>query len=328
MSSAVRVAWLAILAGFLLPVGGQNATPLVIKEEGSFFVGGETKTLPSGGGDITVNQMYVQYQIPMDAGRHAPVVMVHGCCLSSKTWETTPDGRMGWSEYFVRRNHAVYLTDQVARGRSGFDGTLVAAKPSTIRITTHQMVWSMFRLGPKFNTPWSDGQFPVEAADELYKQIMPDLNATLPDTNPTWANLAALAARLKRAVLMGHSQAGFFPELAAVTNPAGVKGIVSIEMPCGPLPDAQLSLLVRIPILILFGDHLDPAGAYELESCQKFVQQMRQKGGRVELMNLPKMGIKGNSHMLMQDRNNLQIADLILGWIAREVEGRPATKPK
>jgi len=27
------------------------------------------------------------------------------------------------------------------------------------------------------------------------------------------------------------------------------------------------------------------------------------------------MGIRGNSHMLMQDTNNLQLADLILGWI-------------
>src|SRR5262245_45328455 len=73
--------------------------PLVIASQGSFFVGGEKKALPAagggrgfGGGDITVNQMYVQYQIPQDGNRHIPVVMVHGCCLSSKTWETTPDG--------------------------------------------------------------------------------------------------------------------------------------------------------------------------------------------------------------------------------------------
>ena len=76
-----------------------------------------------GGGEITVNQMYVQYQIPMQGERHVPVVMVHGCCLSSKTWETTPDGRMGWDEYFVRQDRSVYLADQVSRARSGFDST-------------------------------------------------------------------------------------------------------------------------------------------------------------------------------------------------------------
>src|SRR5262245_65960680 len=109
--------------------------PLVIQSQGSFFVGGESKTLnPTpgpggafGGGEITINQMYVQYQVPSDADRHVPVVMVHRCCLSSKTWETTPDGRMGWNEYFVRKNRAVYMADQVSRARSGFDPSSITA---------------------------------------------------------------------------------------------------------------------------------------------------------------------------------------------------------
>src|SRR6188474_19429 len=68
--------------------------PPIIASQGSFFIGGESKALPSapgrggfgGGGDVTINQMYVQYQTPPDGDRHVPVVMVHGCCLSSKTW--------------------------------------------------------------------------------------------------------------------------------------------------------------------------------------------------------------------------------------------------
>ena len=32
--------------------------------------------------------------------------------------------------------------------------------------------------------------------------------------------------------------------------------------------------------------------------------------------------VHGNSHMIMQDKNNLQIADLILKWIDEQV-GRP-----
>src|SRR5437870_2066529 len=113
--------------------------PLVIASQGSFFVGGESKSLTpapgaigGGGGEVTVNQMYVQFQTPVDGDRHVPVVMVHGCCLSSKTWETTPDGRMGWNEYFVRRGRPVYLADQASRARSGFDpGTISAVKAGT-----------------------------------------------------------------------------------------------------------------------------------------------------------------------------------------------------
>jgi hypothetical protein len=311
--------------------------PLTLKEQGSFFVGGETKTLNStpAGGEITVNQMYVQYQIPASGVRHVAVVMVHGCCLSSKTWETTPDGRMGWGEYFVRKNHGVYLADQVSRARSGFDptsfnalkaGTVPSSQLPNIRIATHQTAWFMFRLGPSFNMPFPDGQFPIEAVDELYKQMIPDLNSTLHDPNPTWANMAALAVKLKGAVLIGHSESGFFPELAALIDPVGVRGIVSIEMPCAAMTTAQISTLAVIPTLIMFGDHLDERSAPSLDSCQKFVQQLKDGGGNAVMMSLPKLGIKGNSHMLMQDRNNLQLADLILDWIHQHVEGEKAPR--
>ena len=43
-------------------------------------------------------------------------------------------------------------------------------------------------------------------------------------------------------------------------------------------------------------------------------------GGDAQMMSLPAMGIKGNSHMLMQDKNNLQLTDLILAWIDSHVE--------
>ena len=51
------------------------------------------------------------------------------------------------------------------------------------------------------------------------------------------------------------------------------------------------------------------------DSCNTFVKQVNAAGGDAQMMSLPAMGIKGNSHMLMQDKNNLQLADLIVGWI-------------
>ena len=57
-----------------------------------------------------------------------------------------------------------------------------------------------------------------------------------------------------------------------------------------------------------------------LDTCRKFVDQVKAAGGDAQLMELPKLGIKGNSHMLMQDKNNLQLADLILTWIDQHVE--------
>jgi hypothetical protein len=52
----------------------------------------------------------------------------------------------------------------------------------------------------------------------------------------------------------------------------------------------------------------------------KFVQQVNDAGGDAQMTYLPKMGIKGNSHMLMHDKNDFLAADLILGWIDGQVE--------
>src|SRR5262245_9873007 len=113
---AMNLIALCVLVGTLLFAADDLKKPLVIGSQGSFYIGGETKssstlnsaTPATAEGDITVNQMYVQYQLPVST-QHVPIVMVHGCCLSSKTWETTPDGRMGWNEYFLRKNRPVYL---------------------------------------------------------------------------------------------------------------------------------------------------------------------------------------------------------------------------
>src|SRR3954463_8072090 len=265
----VSVICFALIALFVVSSGaaqnkGKSEKPLVLESQGSFFVGGETKSLaapagPRGGfgtGDITINQMYVQYQIPQNGDRHIPVVMVHGCCLSSKTWETTPDGRMGWNEYFVRKERPVYLADQSSRARSGFDpsifnavrgGTTPPNQLPNILAASHQTSWTLFRFGPAFGTPFPDEQFPVEAADELYKQMIPDLNSTLPMPNPTLKNMAALAVKLKGAILMGHSESGFFPEQAALMDPSGIKGLISIEMPCAELKPAEIASIAKIP---------------------------------------------------------------------------------
>ena len=78
------------------------ATPLVLKAQGSFFVGGEKSEQTEvelgslgPGGHIPVNQMYVRYMVPQGGEGNVPVVMVHGATLTGKSWETTPDGRMG-----------------------------------------------------------------------------------------------------------------------------------------------------------------------------------------------------------------------------------------
>jgi len=326
------------------------ADSLTLKEQGSFFVGGRTVFTDAltgattgflgtgiNTGNITVDQMYVQYQIPEGADSHVPVVMVHGCCLSSKSYETTPDGRMGWNEYFLRKHRSVYLPDQVSRARSGFDPTIyneikLGKRPGTdmpeIRTATHEIAWLLFRFGPSMGKAFSDEQFPVEAFEEFGKQVIPDLNGQLPAVNPTWTNLSGLAIKLKGAVLMGHSESGFFPQQAALLNPPDLKALITIETVCPALTADQISKLAKIPTLVVFGDHLGDVPSMptmwkeRFDSCGKFVEQVNAAGGDATMMHLPKYGQFGNSHMLMQDKNSNQVADLILKWIDEHVENK------
>ena len=221
-------------------------TPLVLKAQGSFFVGGEKAEQTQGelgnlgpGGHIAVNQMYVRYMVPQGGDGNVPVVMVHGATLTGKSWETTPDGRMGWDEYFVRKGHPVYVPDQVGRGRSGFNQAIFnnvragsappANQPVWLRFSD-EGVWPNFRFGLTPGAPFPDSQFPLAAVDELAKQGVPDVSfGGLPTPNPTLKALSDLAGQLNGAVLMGHSQSGSFPLEAALLDSKAAKGLVLVE---------------------------------------------------------------------------------------------------
>ena len=324
-------------------------TPLILKSQGSFYVGGEkaqqTQVQIGLGpaGNVTVNQMYVRFMVPQGGDGNVPVVMVHGATLTGKSYETTPDGRMGWDEYFVRRGHPVYVPDQVGRGRSGFnqapfnDVRAGAVTPNTIPgfiRFADEVSWPNFRFGSAPNAPYADTQFPVAAMDELSKQGVPDIRVGgMGQPSPTLKALSDLAGQLNGAVLLGHSQSGPFPLFSALLDPKAAKGLVLVEPGfCPPLNDEQLKTIAGIPILVVFGDHRatwtgmgDTTVKFwqrSFESCQALIGRVNAAGGKAEMLDPVARGIRGNSHMIMQDRNHLQIADFILRWIDERVARR------
>jgi hypothetical protein len=123
----------------------------VIEDQGSFFIGGVPKITdhavvpqpPVPGApppppitttnQITIGQMYVQFQIPAKrSGPGWPVIMVHGSSHTGACLEATPDGREGWYPYFVRKGVSTYVVDQAGRGRSGFDQSVIHEGESRI----------------------------------------------------------------------------------------------------------------------------------------------------------------------------------------------------
>jgi pimeloyl-ACP methyl ester carboxylesterase len=343
------------------------AKPLVLKARGSFFVGGRSveqkasEILLGPDDSVTVDQMYVEYMVPAGKAK-VPVVMIHGAGLSGKSYDTTPDGRMGWFEYFVRKAHPTYVVDQVGRARSGFNqaainnrlsgasnapsapvvptapGAPAAIGQGAFRFGDRVGVWTNFRFGPRFGEAFPGERFPVEVVGEFSKQAIPDLTSQVQSPNPTLKALADLAVDLNGAVLISHSQSGPFPMDAALIDPRGVAGIVAVEPGAcrASYTDEQIARLAKIPTLVVFGDNLSAQTGLgsltwqnRLDGCRAYATRIKAAGGQVDIVATAEQGIRGNSHMLMLDRNNLQIADIILQWIdgprARLAQGLAAS---
>jgi pimeloyl-ACP methyl ester carboxylesterase len=118
-------------------------------------------------------------------------------------------------------------------------------------------------------------------------------------------------------VIVIHSQAGLFAFKAAQARPDKVKALVVVE-PAGIGDADKVVALKNIPVLAVFGDYfnVDARWATLRKTAETYFGQIRQAGGNVRVVDLPQMGLSGNSHMLIMDRNSLEIAAIIQKWLA------------
>lgn len=321
------------------PGGGRPSLggPLRLRDEGSFFINGRVVTtqwpnVPNTGmdapGRTTVEQMYVQYRIPEVGNGLPPLVMVHGSNHTGACWETTPDGREGWATWFVRQGFSVYVVDHSGRGRSGFAVAALnrmagESQPATLAIplATHERAWVNFRIGPRFGEVFDGSRFPVEHFERYSAQLVPNAEVTLePGAAATVAALAALLDAIGPAAVMVHSQSGAYGMELVRRRVQRVRALVNIEgdmVPCTAEDVARY--FVHVPMLSLWGDYSFGAagrnGDERRNGCRDTVGAIQAAGGKARLLLLPDIGIRGNSHMLMLDRNNLEVAEHVHQWL-------------
>jgi pimeloyl-ACP methyl ester carboxylesterase len=326
--------------------------PLVIQEQGSFAVGGTVATEPGtfdplqpldpAGQTYHGDHLYAFYQIPQNPNP-LPIVMLHGAYQSGRSWETTSDGREGFRNIFLRRGFPVYLVDQPRRGRAGNSTVRTTIEPTPY----DQLFFDQFRIGIWPN--YFDGvQFDrkPETLNQFFRSVTPNTGpydaAVISDA------MAALFQRTGPSILFTHSQAGGPGWLTAIKS-ENVKAVVSFEpgsgfvFPEGELPDAMPSAagtleaeaisaedfekLTRIPIIIYYGDNI-PSEPTErrgednwrvrVDMARLWVDAINERGGDASLVLLPELGIRGNTHFLMSDLNNIQIADQVSQFLAEK----------
>ena len=232
-------------------------------------------------GTVTVDQMYVHYQVPVAPG--LPVTLIHGCCLTGKTWETTPGWPHGLGRVFrPPRASRPMSIDQAWRGRSaGRSPAINGVRSGKRRRRTnyrpvfsagHEPAWAIFRFGPEYPQVFPGMQFPLQAQGEFWKQMVPDWPNSLPTPNPTVPALSELAQKLDGTVLISHSQSGIYPFQTAALNRQGIAGDRVDRAGRLPARPATSSPIQGLPILVLFGDYVDlsPRWAPRLKECRDF----------------------------------------------------------
>jgi pimeloyl-ACP methyl ester carboxylesterase len=224
------------MAAFVGPAQAGEEGPLVIAKQGYFFAGGRIDS--SIAGSPMVGQMYVEYQIPHQLTHRYPVVMIHGGSQTGTNFTGTPDGREGWAQYFLRRGYAVYVVDQVARGRAAhWSNVYGPVTPPRLDFVEQRFVaperanlWPQAHL----HTQWPGTAEPGDATfDQFYASQVPSVVDFAKQQEINRDAGIALLDKIGPAILLTHSQSGAMGWPIADARPNLVKAIVAVE-PSGP----------------------------------------------------------------------------------------------
>lgn len=335
--------------------------PIVLETQGSFSIGGTTVQhtgtfsmehfLEPEGQKAYGDHAYVFYQIPIRAKKY-PVIFQHGGAQSKRTWESTPDGREGFQNIFLRKGYSVYLLDQPRIGEAGLateaagEGNPYAKNP----MYADRALYMLSRVGVYENqpVPFSNAQVPrnKESLDQFQRTWTPYTGKLDDDINA--ASLAKLLDKTGPSILVTHSMGGTVGWRTPFLTD-NVKAIVAFEpggtpflFPEGEVPEpspttyapvvaqakgvslSEFQKLTKMPIILYYGDNIADKPSVvigpdkwrsELDMAQKFVAAVNRHGGDATLVHLPDIGVVGNTHFLMADLNNEQIANLMSKWL-------------
>ena len=91
--------------------------------------------------------------------------------------------------------------------------------------------------------------------------------------------------------------------------------------PMGPVevPLETFRKLTKVPMQVVWGDNIDRAGNMvgALGHSRLFCEKVNKYGGHCEVLLLPEVGLKGNTHLPFADLNNVAVADELSKFLAK-----------
>jgi hypothetical protein len=319
----VALVWPAMLAMAPSVTAQSAADPIVVERQGSFAAGGTVLGNPAQA-SLSCDQGFMEYQIPVHA-RKTALIMWHSS--STAVWQNRWDGGEGYQSIFLRRGFPVYLWDGPRVGRANWGCENITYKATLGRDQQNFLAW---RFGTKYPDFFPGVQFPIndrKAFDQAMRARYDEIDT--PENARLQADAAAKAIdRIGPSVLVTNSAGGWRALLAALKTDK-VKGIVAYENPGYVFPDGEgpqrapgpmgpihvpleeFKRLTRFPIQFVWGDNIDKSKSWPgaLKLCKQFVAMVNANGGHAEILQLPSVGLKGNTHIAFADMNNVAVAD-------------------
>lgn len=248
--------------------------------------------------------------------KHPAVVMVPGLGLSASMYTGTPDGRDGWASIWAGKGYDVYVIDAPFTEPSGID----ASRMTGLSRWSLSRVYSKWGFGAVNGEPYPNSQYPTDYMAELEASFPLYFSPPAAGQYASVAlanNLQTLLADIGPATLMVHSAAGAagFELLARAGAVEQLKALVLLE-PVGCPSEEILTIpkITQLPVVALYGDFIAERGqTSRYNACKSSVNTLLANNGIAAFIDLPAMGIEGNSHLYVQAYNNGDIASLLLG---------------
>jgi pimeloyl-ACP methyl ester carboxylesterase len=346
-----------------------------VARTGFFYAGGKYVGPP--GKEVMDGAEYVEVMVPKKIRHAYPIVIFHGAGQTGTDWLQTPDGRPGWTYFFLKQGYTVYMVDYPARGRSAY----VPDVDGNLTIRTAQNLEQVFTdIGAQGNWPQAKKftQWPGKGkmGDPIFDTFAKTQVQFLAGGKQAQLNLDAHIALLDMigspVILLTHSQGGEFGWQIADARPKLVKAIITAE-PAGPPikgvdiakiaynqnanlswgltslplhydppvsdpselqpvleeksegpdvvpcylqkePAHKLTNLKDIPVLDVSAE-----ASYHrvFDSC--IAKWLKQAGVETEYVKMEDVGLAGNEHEMMLDKNSDDIARFFLTWLDKHV---------